>query len=171
VSQSEESAATKSVDILFRMKKLIQNNNYPTKKTLMLFEKIAESIKIREIPEDDSTVLLFDKEDYANCMRKYREIENDRPYIIENILADLAFMDDPNQGIWNNFFTLAIFYNILKLCIPAFLETGLNDRDLAVAVSYATKIVLNTHLADKGILMSFMNNNSSDLPHAAFLIN
>lgn len=169
--QSEESAAVKSVNILYRMKKLIQLSPYQTSNTVKHFEQIAKNINLTEIVENGSATLFFDRQRYSDNLKSYRELENNRSYIIENILVDLAFTGDPKNGIWNNFFILAIFYNTLKVCIPAFLKEDWNDRDLALAITYAAKTVLNTHLADKGALVDFMNNNSFDLPHAAFLIN
>lgn len=169
--QSEESSAAKSVDILSKMKTAAQNRVLLNPKTIEHFEQIAKSIDLRtEVTENNNFSFLFDQEKYSENLKVYREIENNRPYIVENLLVNLAFTDDPQQGIWKNFFTLAVFYNTLKLCIPAFLKENWNDRDLALAITYAAKIVLNTHLADKGTLVDFMNNNSFDLPHAAFLI-
>lgn len=169
--QSEEDAAVKSADILLKMKNTVQDMRLSNPKTLEYFEQVATSIDLRtEVTENNNIGLLFDRQKYSDNLRIYREIENNRPYIIENLLVNLAFADDPQQGIWTNFFVLAIFYNTLKLCIPAFLKENWNDRDLALAITYSAKIVLNTHLADKGTIKDFMNNNSFDLPHAAFLM-
>lgn len=169
-SQSDESAAAKSVDILSKMQNAIQINTY-LNKTFECFEQIAKSINLRqEVTENNEHAFFFDRQKYSESLSVYREIENNRPYIVENLLVNLAFTDDPQQGIWANFFTLAVFYNTLKLCIPAFLKENWSDKDLALAITYAAKIVLNTHLAEKGTLVDFMNNNSFDLPHAAFLI-
>ena len=170
--QSEESAATKSVSILLKMKNTAQSISFSNPKISEYFEQIAKSIDLRtEITENNDLNFLFDRKKYSKCLSMYREIENNRPYIVENLLVNLAFTDNPQQGIWANFFLLAVFYNTLKLCIPAFIREDWNDRYIALAITYAAKIVLNTHLADKGTLVDFMNNNSFDLPHAAFLIN
>lgn len=169
--QSEESSAAKSVDILSKMKYAAKNGSFSNQKIAEHFEQIAKSIDLRtEITENNDLNSFFDRKKYSESLSVYREIENNRPYIIENLLVNLAFTDDPQQGIWANFFALAIFYNTLKLCIPAFLKENWNGRDLALAITYAAKIVLNTHLADKGALVDFINNDSFDLPHAAFLI-
>ena len=169
--QSEESAATKSVSILLKMKNTAQSISFSNPKISEYFEQIAKSIDLKtELSENNDLSFFFDRQKYSESLSIYHEIENNRPYIIENLLVNLAFTDDPQQGIWANFFALAVFYNTLKLCIPAFLKADWNDRDLALAITYATKIVLNTHLADKGTLVDFVSNNSFDLPHAAFLI-
>ena len=120
--------------------------------------------------ENNNLSVLFNPQKYSDNLKTYREIENTRPYIIENLLVHLAFTDDPQQGIWANFFALAVFYNTLKLCIPAFLKENQSNRDLALAITYTAKMVINTRFADKGTIVDFMNNNSFDLPHAAFLI-
>lgn len=168
--QSEEGAATKSVDILLKMITAVQSDSFSSK-TTECFEQIAKSIDLRtEETENNDLNVFFDRQKYSESLSVYREIENNRPYIIENLLVNLAFIDNPQQGIWANFFALAVFYNTLKLCIPAFLKENWNDKDLALAITYAAKIVLNTHLADKGTLVDFKDNNSFDLPHVAFLI-
>lgn len=168
--QSEEGAATKSVDILLKMITAVQSDSFSSK-TTECFEQIAKSIDLRtEETENNDLNFFFDRQKYSESLSVYRKIENNRPYIVENLLVNLAFTDDPQQGIWANFFVLAVFYNTLKLCIPAYLKEDWNDRDLALAITYAAKIVLNTHLAEKGTSVDFMNNDSFDLPHAAFLI-
>lgn len=169
--QSEESAATKSVGIISKMKIAAQNNTNLSPKIFELFKQIAKSINLAtEVTENNDFGFSFNRQMYSENLSVYREIENTRPYIIENLLVNLAFTDDPQQGLWANYFVLTVFYNTLKMCIPAFLKENWTDRDLALAITYAAKMVLNTHFADEGAIADFMSNNSFDLPHAAFLI-
>lgn len=169
--QSADSLAAKSVDILSKMKAAAKSGSSSNSNISEYFEQIAKSIDLRiEETENNNFSFLFDREKYSENLKVYREIENNRPYIVENLLVNLAFTDDPQQGIWNNYFVLAVFYNTLKLCIPAYLKENWVDRDLALAMTYAAKMMLNSHIAEKGALVDFMIHDSFDLPHAAFLI-
>lgn len=69
-----------------------------------------------------------------------------------------------------NYFTLAVFYNMLGIIAPAFLNEEYGDRELALALTYAVKVVINTHSAETGTFDDFVNENKCTLPYAAFLI-
>ena len=100
----------------------------------------------------------------------FKEIMEERPYIIENLLVNLAFSQNIRDGVWNNYFAMAVFYNTLKLCVPVFLKDGYNDKELAAALTYAVKLVLNTNLAKSNILLDSILQKKDTLPYAVFLI-
>lgn len=75
-----------------------------------------------------------------------------------------------SEGIWKNYFIAAIFYNLLKTCVPAFLPNDFNDEDLALAISRTAKMTVNNELIKKAALLDFLDNRSYTLPYAAFLI-
>lgn len=168
--QSDKSAATKSVDILSKMKDCSNNVLNASESLSSDFDLVSDSIDLKAGLNEGKIGLSFNYEKYCKNLSVYREIENNRPYIIENLLVNLVFMQAPDKGIWFNYFTTVIFYNFLKLCIPALLGESRTDKDLALAITNSAKMVLNTHIADKGVLMSFVDNQSYTLPHAAFLI-
>lgn len=168
--QSDESAAIKSVDILAKMWHGLHKDCGEYLRDL--FDQTANSVEINVEETDDGkyTTTTYNREKYTKNVEIYRKIESDRPYIFENLLVNLIFTQDFRQGAWANFFELAVFYNTFKICIPAFLKENWTDRELALAITYAAKMVINTKLAQNSITASFTWNNSFDLPHAAFLI-
>lgn len=171
--QSDLQSAVKSVDILYKIKLRIDNSSIDILKKLL--ENIMDSIDFTtnynfNDGEVESVNIDFTISKYEKSVNTYKQIENDRPYIIENILVNLAFTQNFKSGIWENYFTFIVFYNTLKICIPAFLKENWTDRDLACAINYVAKIVINSHVAEKGTSQDFLDNNSFDLPHAAFLI-
>ncbi|MCM1488952.1 MAG: flagellin lysine-N-methylase [Firmicutes bacterium] len=168
--QSDQSAATKSVDIIYKMKNSSRRVSDASTRLINDFDALAKSIDLSSGMTDGAISMKFNYDKYVQNVSVYRNIENSRPYIIENLLVNLVFMQAPDKGIWFNYFTTVIFYNSLKLCIPALLGENRTDRDLALAISRASKMVLNTRIADRGVLMSFVDHQSYTLPHAAFLI-
>lgn len=170
--QSDASAATKSVDIIMKVKECINNINGVSQLILNNISILEKSIDLRveKIGNGKNIEFHFDTEKYSKNLEIYRGIENSRPYIIENVLVNDVFMQPLNKGIWANYFTTAVFYNTLKVCIPAFLGENWTDRDLALAITNSAKLLLNTHIIEKGILLNFVDNQSFSLPHAAFLI-
>ncbi len=167
--QTKEEQASKVINNFSRMFSASLNGMNPEVKRLY---KIASDKIVLDISsgENEKAFITWDTERYMQGNMLYEKIESERPYIIENILVNLLFTQPLHLGIWANFFTLTIFYNTLKICVPAFLNDNWNDKDLAVAITYTSKIVLNTHFADRGVVSDFITNNSFDLPHAAFLI-
>ena len=79
-------------------------------------------------------------------------------------------MYNPERGVWGNYFDMAVFYNVLKICAPVFLPENYNDQDLALALTYAVKMVLSSNLAHITAVNNFMNKGQYSLPYAAFLI-
>lgn len=168
--QSHENAAIKSVDILSKMNYYLKSANYSFF-VHELFKKVLDNIELAtEDINDDEFNVTFNRERYNNNVKIYREIEAERPYIFENLFVNLIFNQDYEQGLWANFFELAVFYNIFKVCIPAFLNDSWTDSDLALAITYSAKMAINSKIAQKQISENFSWNNSFDLPHAAFLI-
>lgn len=169
-SQSESGAMEKSVDILAKMLNHVQTGNFSCL-IKQLFEKAANSIDLSIAPKADNGLsVAWSPERYFRNLEIYRQIENTRPYIIENILVNLVFPQTPDKGIWANYFALTVFYNTLKVCIPAFLEENYSDGDLAAAITYSAKMVVNSKIAERGTLVDFIDHQAYDLPHAAFLI-
>lgn len=175
-SQSDESAALKCVNSLVTMSYLVEENHNRSFSSLIpiLFNKVSERIELKRVKEIKNVTISssfsFNKDKYFKHLSNYREIENSRPYIIENVLVNTVFCQALHEGMWANYFSLAVFYNVLKICVPAFLDENYTDKNLALAISYAAKMTLNTNLIKKGVLVDFLGNQSFDLPHAAFLI-
>ncbi|MBD5080490.1 MAG: hypothetical protein HDT44_01840 [Ruminococcaceae bacterium] len=105
-----------------------------------------------------------------NNIIAFREIEEDKGYVFENVLVNMIFVTTPDNGLFKSFFELAIFYNILKISLPAFLKENWNDRDLALAITYSAKMVVNTKMAERVSAKNFIEHDSYDLPHIAFMI-
>lgn len=169
--QSDTNSASKSINVFTQMNYYVQNST-KIEYTKKHFNQVQESLGIvNTINDDNGIITSYNNEKYFNHIGVFRSIESNRPYILENILLNQAFISSPSNGAFKNFFALAVFYNTLKICIPTFLKENWNDKDLALAFTYAAKMILNTHLADDGAIKSFMRTGSFDLPHAAFLIN
>lgn len=168
--QSKESGARKSIETFSKMINLIDKED-ASNALKEYFYKAAESINLKiEENEERKISILFNLDQYLLSVEKYRKIESDRSYIIENLLVNTIFTQVPVKGIWLNFFVLAVFYNLLKICIPAFLPEDYTDKDLALAFTYTSKMLLNTRIIDQRTSFDFMIHNSYDLPHAVFLI-
>lgn len=138
---------------------------------LDLFERVYKHLECELVFESDrplSTRFNFKK--YRDLCAAFREIENERPYIIENLLVNLLLHYNPQKGIWGNYFDMAIFYNVLKICAPVFLPDNYDDRDLALALTYAVKMVMNSNLGHAAAENDFKAKDQYTLPYAAFLI-
>lgn len=167
--QSDDSAALKSIDIIARMFDFMNRTQDTNIKAL--FVQVAQNLNLTIEEKNGGRISAhYDTEKYFNNMGVFRGIESQRPYILENLLLNQAFMVSPTLGIFKNYFTLLVFYNTLKICVPAFLKEGWTDKDLALAFTYAAKMILNTHLAANWAVNSFVKTGSFDLPHAAFLV-
>ena len=64
----------------------------------------------------------------------------------------------------------AIYYNLIKLCIPAFLPENYTDKDIALAATYAEKMLVNYKLVDENLIPDMEKKNANSLPYAVFLI-
>lgn len=172
--QSDESAAKKSVDAFCRMCDFIKKvDEVPYIKKLFKEasnDLILESISFGNGGGNPAYSATYNKNKYFENVAVFRKIEEERPYILENLLLNQAFITTPKNGIFKNYFALIVFYNTLKISVPAFLKEGWTDSDLAIAITYSAKMILNTHLAEGITINSFKETDSFDLPHAAFLI-
>lgn len=175
-SQSEESAADKTVAIISKMYDRSMHKNSISRFAEEQLQAVAERIDLRkkELSDEGGRKRIatgYSREKYFELLSRYRELEASRPYIIENVLVNTVFSQALHKGIWANFFSLAVFYNCLKICVPSFLNDGYTDRDLALAISRTSKLAVNTGLIRNGTLLDFLDNRAFDLPHAVFLIN
>ena len=173
---SDINSAIQSVNILLRMNGRAQGfNSQPNgsersaiaKKFQKVMERLGLDSKLNENGEIEAK---FSFSAYENLRQIYRSIENERPYIIENLLVNTVFTQNPQKRIWKNYFALAVFYNVLKICVPAFLPENYGDKELALALTYAAKMVLNSDLAEEGTFNDFFLEDKYTLPYAAFLI-
>lgn len=176
-SQSDDSAAVKSVDILHKMYLRACSGKFPH--TTEMFDRVMNSIdfnaeKVMSPDENGEMNVLYnitlDRERYNRHLNIYRKLEKERPYIFENLMVNLIFSQNITDGVWVNYFSFAVFYNTLKICIPAFLPEDYDDKSLAYAITQAVKMVLNSNLAKGGTLADFEVNKTHTLPYAAFLI-
>lgn len=171
-ARSDKTTASKSVNGFMKMYQAVKNTAAPDRLT-RLFDKAAESISMvfQDVEGDNGKVrITFDTARYFKNLGVFRGIESERPYILENILVNQAFLTPPDSGLFKCFFSLAVFYNILKISLPAFLEDTRDDRELALAVTRSAKMVINTGMAEKVSEKDFEEHGAFDLPHAVFLI-
>lgn len=176
-AQSDGSAAAKSVDILHRMYLHVCAGGSTHIKGQ--FDRVMSSIsytaeKVVNTDENGGSKVIyniaFNMEQYNRHLEIYRELEKERPYIIENLLVNLVFSQNITDGVWTNYFAFAVFYNIIKICVPAFLPENYDDKALANAITQAVKMVLNSSLAKEGTFRDFEFNKTHTLPYVAFLI-
>ncbi len=172
--QSNDEAAIKSMDIFFRMYNFVTQDEADDW-LKNVFHKVYDHLNVESGTKTDEngqskSYFIYNKERYNDNKECFSKIESDRPHILENILVNQAFIMSPAEGIFKNYFTLVVFYNTLKICVPTFLKEGYTDSDLAIAFTNAAKMILNTNLAEGGAVNSFIQSGSFDLPHAAFLI-
>lgn len=167
-SSSDDRISTNSVEILSNMHIRIQTTDEEHLKKAFL--QVTDYISYELKEENGRTSVSFSRTEYDRLTDSFRAIENERPYIIENLLVNIIFQSDPQIGVWKNFFELAVFYNTLKICAPAFLTENYTDKELAAALTKAVKMVINTHLAESGTFEDFIRGNMNTLPYAAFLV-
>lgn len=136
----------------------------------VLFQQVSDNIELNtKEAEKGKTDISFNFGKYLSNLKTYDRLEKERPYIIENIMVNRIFTQPLSQGIWKNYFMAAVFYNLIKTCIPAFLENNCSDEALALAISRTAKMIGHDILA-KDALLDFVDNRSYTLPHAAFLV-
>lgn len=174
-SQSEESAADKTVAVISKMYDRSIRLSGISRFAQKQLEIVARRIELqkKELTFEGGgkrTATGYSREKYFELLSRYRELEASRPYIIENVLVNVVFSQALHKGLWADFFSLAVFYSCLKICVPSFLEEGYTDKELALAISRTSKLAINTGLIQNGALLDFLDNRSFDLPHAAFLI-
>lgn len=168
-SQTDRDFAVKSMGIFAKLYLSAQSKG--SRHLKELFQIVSDSVGLTlEKAENGKIDTALNYEKYLVNLERYRRIERERPYIIENILVNLIFTQSPAEGLWKNFFITAVFYNFMATCIPAFLGDSGEDGELAAAVSRAVKLTVNNGLIEKDTLIDFVDNRSYTLPHAAFLI-
>ncbi len=169
-NQSDKRIADSSIRILHKMFRTAQNS--PSAFVTQSFGRIMGrlAISVGLTIGNNEPDIGYNAEEYIRLTGMFKGIMEARPYIIENLLVNLAFSQNIRDGVWNNYFAMAVFYNTLKLCVPVFLKDGYNDKELAAALTYAVKLVLNTNLAKSNILLDSILQKKDTLPYAVFLI-
>lgn len=173
--QSDERIASSSVKILYKMYLNARSSNSAF--VSQSFNRFMGRLAVTAAPigridpiDNDEPNISFNFEEYRRLTGVFGSIMSERPYIIENLLVNLVFSQNIQEGVWNGYFTLAVFYNTLKMCVPTFLSGEFGDDELAVAIAYAVKLVLNTNLAKSNILVDSILRKEYTLPYAVFLI-
>lgn len=167
--QTDIEAEAKSIDIIYKMSVALINNR-ADRHTTELLAAVTSSVKLT-IGEGGSHV-RWNTEAYKANRELFRKIEEERPYIIENLLATLAFSRFSNDGeeLWADYFSLVVLYNFMKTGMAAYLPENYTDEDLAMAITNTVKILLNANLAKRVTMQDFAKNNANSLPYIAFLI-
>lgn len=170
--QTEAEAEAKSVDILYNICGALHSGSRKLY-LIKLIDVVADDLELNSKKnEDGQNIVKWNHETYAKNRELYRKIEEERPYIIENLMASLAFASFSKDGeeLWADYFSLAVLYNFLKIGIAAFLPENYTDKELAIAMTNIVKVIVNTNLAKNVTMNIFAENNSNTLPHVAFLI-
>lgn len=166
---SEGEISSNSLNFLVEMRHAL-NFNTKTEHTKKDFDAVFERLKLKNVIRDGAVEYRYGVPEYIELCKKFRAIENERPYIIENLLVNELFYYNPERGMWGNYFDMAVFYNILKVFASAFLPEDYTDSDLALALCKAVKNLANSGLT-KGVAHSdFIQKDRYTLPYAAFLI-
>lgn len=171
-SQTEAEVAAKSIDILYNICGTLHSGSRQLC-LIRLIDVVADDLELNSKKnEDGQNIVKWNPETYAKNRELYRKIEEERPYIIENLMASLAFASFSKDGeeLWADYFSLAVLYNFLKIGIAAFLPENYTDKELAIAMTNIVKVIVNTNLAKDVTMNIFAENNSNTLPHVAFLI-
>lgn len=171
-TQTAAEAAAKSADILFKLKDYI-NKHEPKSHLAALLNAMADSVQLKyEIGDEGKYTAHFSISAYAKNREIYGKIEEERPYIAENLLASVAFrrFSKDEKELWSDYFSLAVLYNFLNRYTAAFLPVSYTDKDLAMAITNIVKAILNSNLAKAVTMRDFVINDANSLPHVAFLI-
>ena len=171
-SQTDLQAAAKSNDMLFKMTLEARSNN-SDHLVVTLLNVIADSVGLVYEPNDEGNFTV--SMNIAACAKNrelYSKLEEERPYIFENLLASIAFAALPKDGmaLWADYFVLAVLYNFFKIGIAAFLSESYTDKELAMAITNIVKILLNAGIAKNKVLLDFALNGTNSLSYVAFLI-
>lgn len=170
--QTEQQAAVKSVDMLFKITANI-NKEQPDSHVATLINVMAGSLELTyEQNSEGGYDFRYIPEKYTKNLEIYRRIETERPYIIENLLVTLAFASFSSDGkeLWADYFSLAVLYNFLKMGTAAFLPENYNDNELAMAITNIIKLLLNSSFAKGLIIRVFEKYDTNSLPYVVFLI-
>lgn len=170
--QTEVQAASKSANILFNTMSYMRNN-IPKSHLTELLGIMADSIELKYEPLDtDRYTVRYSSSAYLKNREAFAKIEEERPYILENLFASLTFAmfsQDENE-LWADYFSLAVLYNFLKIGLAAFLPENYGDKEIAMAITNMVKILMNSKMAKRLIMKEFTRNDTNSLPYVAFLI-
>ena len=177
--QTNVQADTRTVDMLFKLSLQAKKNAAPHINELL--DIIGKSVELRFDPKDGGIVkedlsieydIRFNAGSIAKNREIYSKIEAERPYIIENLLASLAFarFSKDEKMLWEDYFSMAELYNFLKTGLAAFLPENYTDKELAMGITNIVKILLNANLAKYVTMYDFAKRNANSLPYVAFLI-
>ena len=170
--QNDIQAMSKSNDMLFKMVIEVRTKA-PDHRITRIMNVIADSVELEYEPKDDGTYnVSCSIEACTKNLELYRKIEEERPYIIENLLASLAFaaFSADEDALWADYFSLAVLYNFFKIGIAAFLPESYTDKELAMAFTNIVKILLNAGIAKDKVMQDFAKNGKNSLSYVAFLI-
>ena len=173
--QTEAEAAAKSIDILYNMSEGLRSGKKgrTDPHTILLLNRVADDLELGYAKKEEGlNVVRWNSEKYDRNREMYRKIEEERPYLIENLLAITAFSRFSKDGeeLWADYFSLAVLYNFMKIGTAVFLPENYTDTELAMAVTNIVKLMLNANLAKGLTMQDFARNNSNTLPYVAFLI-
>ena len=173
VKQTDVQSASKSANILFKVIEYMRRA-YPDLHTTKLLNIIAEKTGLIFEPNDKGEYdISVDFGKLSQNFEVYSEIEADRPYLIENLLVNQAFMtfSAERKNLWQDYFSLVILYNFLQFYTNAFLSENYTDKELAMAITYMVKILINARVAETIVMNDFTGTGTNSLSHVAFLIN
>ena len=171
-SQPEAQLIARSADMLFKLAER-GNRVEPDGHLTELVNTIADSVGLTYLPNDDGTYEChFNPGKYAENLAVYRRIEEQRPYITENLLVSLAFgrFSGSGEELWADYFSLALMYSFLKTGAAAFLSEGWGDKELAIAINNIVKLIVNANITKNVTLRDFATRGMNSLSHIAFLI-
>lgn len=173
-NQTDVEAAAKSTDILFKLMEFYRRNSVDSAAPIItMLDTIAKKLEMKyEITEENKYKNHWNQNSYIASCEVYRKIEEERPYIIENLLASLAFekFSKDSEELWADYFSLAVLYNFLKMGLSAFVPENYNDSELAIAITNIVKLIINGSLVKSVTMQNFIQNSSNSLPYVAFLV-
>ena len=173
-SLTEADAAVRYVGMLYILSKGVRSLKNPNIYLQKLIDTLVDNMEVDCVKnEEGQDMFRWNADTYAKNRELYRKIEEERPYIIENLLVNLAFgrLSESAGELWADYFSLAVLYNFLRTGIAAFLHESCSDAELAQAIAKIVKILINSDLTKNMIMQDFINNGLNSLPHVALLIN
>lgn len=102
-----------------------------------LFSKTTTALSLKT--EGDE--IECDNNSYKSIIEKYRAIEDEKAYFIENLLVNELFHLDLSQGVWGSFVELLMFYCVSRLLLPTLVPEDYKDEDIALAASVASRLL------------------------------
>ncbi len=170
-SQTEESRAAKTMELIGKMCLFASEEGSLSNGVKSLFQQVADCLELQIRRLDDSNIYIdWNEKQYFKNAALYQAIEKEAGFLIENVLVNLIFTTSPSGGVWANYFTMAVFYGVMRICLPAFLEEDWQDKDLAAAISKTAKMLLNSSVIKKSVILDFVEKREFTLPYAAFLV-